>query len=78
MFLILFFIFILFFYKPIFIDTNVLYSNTILLNKHNKEIPKTWNQLIETAVYIRDQEKELFNNTSFDPFLGIFSGIVLI
>jgi len=45
-----------------------------LLKKYGKEIPKTWDQLINTAVYIRDQEKKLYNNTSFEPFVGGFSG----
>jgi len=44
-----------------------------LLKKYGKEIPKTWDQLIETAIYIRDQERDLYNNTSFEPFLGGFS-----
>jgi len=58
---------------PVFFDTNVLYSNLILLKKYEKEIPKTWDQLIDTAMYIRDQERDLYNNTDFDPFHGIFS-----
>jgi len=58
---------------PLFFDTNVLYSNTILLDKYEKEIPKTWDQLIETAEFIRDQEKDLYNNTDFDPYIGGFS-----
>jgi len=60
---------------PVFFDTNVLYSNTVLLGKHGRDIPKTWDQLIDTAVYIRDQEKAQ-GNTDFDPFLGIFSANV--
>ncbi len=40
-------------------------------------MPKTWNQLIETAIYIRDQERNLNSNTDLEPFLGIFSGMKL-
>jgi len=49
----------------------------ILLGKYGKDIPKTWDQLIETAAYIRDQEREQ-GNTDFDPFLGIFSRMYYI
>jgi len=43
---------------PLFNHYSVLYSNKELLDRHKKEVPKTWNELIETAQYIMDEEKE--------------------
>jgi len=36
----------------------MLYSNYELLEKYNKTIPKTWEQLKETSKYILEQEKD--------------------
>jgi len=35
---------------------NVLYSNKDLLKRHGKRIPKSWDELIETANYIYEEE----------------------
>jgi len=43
---------------PLNIDVSSLYSNQILLNKYGKQIPKTWDELIDTAQYILQKEKE--------------------
>jgi len=43
---------------PIYVDYDVLYSNMILLEKYQKRIPTTWDELIETAKYIIKKEKE--------------------
>jgi len=52
------------------VDILVLYYNGDLLKQYGKEVPKTWNELIETAKYITEQEK---NNgrtlTAYNPFL---------
>jgi len=43
---------------PVTIDISTLYSNQILLNKYKKQIPKTWDELIDTARFILQKEKE--------------------
>jgi len=48
----------------------VLYSNEILLNKYNKSIPKTWDELIETCKYIMAKE----NDPELICYNGLFDG----
>jgi len=55
------------------IDCTLLYYNQEYLDKYNKELPKTWDDLIETGQYILNEEKKL-NNTDFVPYNGLFSG----
>jgi len=45
----------------------------MLLSKYEKEIPKTWDELIETSKYIFDVEKNNFNNTNLITFNGLFN-----
>jgi len=47
---------------PIYLDFGTLFSNQELLLKYNKEIPKTWDELLSTSKYIYDEEKKI-NNT---------------
>jgi len=47
---------------PVFLDISTLFSNQELLTKYGKEVPKTWDELIETGKYIYDEEKNK-NNT---------------
>eukprot|EP00833_Pecoramyces_ruminatium_P011589 jgi/Orpsp1_1/1185621/evm.model.c7180000094654.1 len=54
---------------PIYLDYSFLYSNTKYLNKYKKNIPKTWNELIETASYILNEERKL-NNTDLIGYNG--------
>jgi len=42
-----------------------------LLNKYQKEIPKTWDDLIETGLYIYNEELKNNNND-----LMIYSGLI--
>jgi len=49
------------------------YSNKLLLAKYDKEIPKTWDQMIETAKEILTKEKDL-NNTSLIGYNGLLTG----
>jgi len=58
---------------PMNVDILVLYYNNDLLKKYNKEIPKTWNELIGTSKFITEKEKEANNSTviSFIPFLNV-------
>ncbi|OUM61739.1 hypothetical protein PIROE2DRAFT_12196, partial [Piromyces sp. E2] len=59
---------------PITIDFAVLYSNRFYLNKYNKTIPKTWNDLLETSKYIKEREDKdgkkdfMFYNGLFNPY----------
>jgi len=39
----------------------MLYSNQNLLDKYNKPIPKTWNELINTAKFILTEESKSGN-----------------
>jgi ABC-type glycerol-3-phosphate transport system substrate-binding protein len=57
---------------PMTIDCTLLYYNQEYLDKYNKELPKTWDDLIETGQYILNEEKKL-NNTDFVPYNGLFS-----
>jgi len=54
---------------PLFMSYEVLYSNKKLLNKYNKSIPKTWDELIETCKYIMDKEKD---DTELICYNGLF------
>ena len=47
-----------------------MYSNTELLNKYNKTVPKTWDELIETCKYIQEKEKD----TELICYNGYFDG----
>ncbi|KAG4085296.1 periplasmic binding protein-like II [Neocallimastix lanati (nom. inval.)] len=60
---------------PFFIKYMVLYANNIFLNKYNKPIPKTWDELHETAKYILEQER-LLNNTELIGYNGFFSSTI--
>jgi len=53
---------------------SALYSNKILLEKYDKPIPKTWDELIETAKYIMEQE----NDPQLIAYNGLFDGKYLI
>ncbi|KAL6605335.1 periplasmic binding protein-like II [Neocallimastix californiae] len=53
---------------------SVLYSNMNYLNKYKKNIPKTWDELMETSKYIINEEKRL-NNTSIVGYNGGFHNI---
>jgi len=43
-------------------DVGVLYSNKKLLERYNKPVPKTWDELIDIANEIVEKEKENGNN----------------
>ncbi|ORX76240.1 hypothetical protein BCR32DRAFT_304052 [Anaeromyces robustus] len=69
------FIFMIMFIRqslPITLEYSVLYSNMILLNKYNKTVPKTWNELLETGKYILNEEKKQ-NNTDLIGYNGLFN-----
>eukprot|EP00833_Pecoramyces_ruminatium_P013756 jgi/Orpsp1_1/1187788/evm.model.d7180000060183.1 len=58
---------------PVTLDIDALYSNKILLDKYNKTIPKTWEELINTSKYILSEERRLYNNTSLIAYNGLFN-----
>jgi len=53
------------------IDYTVLYYNSDMLEKYNKTVPETWDQLIETGEYILNEEHKQ-NNTDFVVYNGLF------
>ncbi|ORY52140.1 hypothetical protein LY90DRAFT_702753 [Neocallimastix californiae] len=55
---------------PIKVDYSILYSNTKLLDKYNKPVPETWDELIDTSKYIMEKEKE--NDSELISFNGLF------
>jgi len=62
------------------VDYGGMYSNMKLLNKYNRTIPETWDELIETTNYIYDLESP--TNPELRRFLGHFpdteNGLVTI
>ncbi|ORX82031.1 periplasmic binding protein-like II [Anaeromyces robustus] len=54
---------------PLYVDYGGLYYNELLLNKYNKTVPQTWDELIDTHNYIYYQE------SSIDPSLNKYSGL---
>jgi len=51
---------------------NALYSNKGLLKKYNKTVPKTWDELIDTANFIYENESN--NNVHIIRFLNTLNG----
>jgi len=64
---------------PVFINYSVMYNNMEILNKYNKRIPKTWNELLITGKYIYEKEKEInpdiliYNGAFIDDEIGMGS-----
>jgi len=58
--------------KPKYLSYDVLYSNKMILDKYNKTVPKTWDELIDTCEYIMEKEK---NDTELICYNGFFDGI---
>ncbi|ORX50629.1 periplasmic binding protein-like II [Piromyces finnis] len=57
---------------PISLLYTVFYSNTELLNKYNKRVPKTWNEMIDTSKFIINEERKK-NNTELTAYNGLFN-----
>ncbi|KAG4089319.1 periplasmic binding protein-like II [Neocallimastix lanati (nom. inval.)] len=55
---------------PFSFDVTALYYNVKLLQKYNKVIPKTWDELLETGKYILNKEREN-NNTNLIGYNGL-------
>ncbi|ORX58641.1 periplasmic binding protein-like II [Piromyces finnis] len=43
---------------PIHVGYDVIYANMNLLQKYNKDVPKTWDELIEIGKYIKEKEND--------------------
>ncbi len=56
---------------------STLYSNQDLLTKHEKRIPKTWEELMETSKYIADEELKR-NNKTYIRYNGLIKGKIII
>jgi len=57
---------------PFFLIFSVLFSNEKYLQKYNKRIPKSWDELLNTAKYIVDEEKKMNNDTNLVGYTGLF------
>ena len=64
--------------QPYSIDISALYSNKVLLDAYGKEIPKTWDELIDTARYIIQQEKEKNPEANLIGYNGQINGTLKI
>ncbi|ORX80266.1 hypothetical protein BCR32DRAFT_268953 [Anaeromyces robustus] len=53
------------------IDHTFLYSNKYYLNKYNRTVPKTWDELLDTGKYILEKEREE-GNTDLIGYNGQF------
>jgi len=56
---------------PLMLMLSVLFSNNELLQRYDKPIPKTWDQLIEITQYILNKEKEK-GNTDISGYAPLF------
>jgi len=59
---------------PICLTTSALYSNKRLLEKHHRNVPKTWKEMIETSEYILNEERKE-NNTEIVLYNGILGDV---
>jgi len=57
---------------PMTLTYTVLYYHKILLDRYEKRAPKTWEELIETSLEIKEKEKKL-GNIHLSEFNGLFS-----
>jgi len=57
---------------PMFLNNNILYANKEYLKKYAKSVPKTWDELIDTALYILEMEKGL-GNSNLIGYNGLFT-----
>ncbi|ORX46582.1 periplasmic binding protein-like II [Piromyces finnis] len=59
---------------PLSMKFMVLYSNIKYLEKYNKRVPLTWDELIQTTKYILNQEQQN-NNSELIGYNGYFSDV---
>jgi len=56
---------------PLALTVSILFSNMDYLEKYGMEIPKTWDELIQTSQHIIEEEKKLGNNELYG-YNGLF------
>lgn len=54
---------------PLYKSTEVMYYNRIYFAEHNLEIPTTWEELIEIAQYIYDDDPEYWSQSQHYPVI---------
>ena len=57
--------------QPVF--KQYIWGGDSLKKKYNKDVPKTWNDIMEIGKYILEEERKL-NNTDLIGYNGLFSG----
>ncbi|OUM63292.1 hypothetical protein PIROE2DRAFT_61366 [Piromyces sp. E2] len=62
---------------PLYSDFGIMLYREDLLEKYNKTIPTTWNELEETASYIMEME-EMYGNKELEGYAGQFKDEALI
>lgn len=58
---------------PLYIDVSTLYSNTELLKRYDREVPKTWDDLIDTARDILKREKAKNGESDLIGYNGLLN-----
>lgn len=48
------------------------------MEKYNRSIPKTWDQLYETGKYILEKERNVYNNTDLTGYNSLFTSYIYI
>jgi len=59
---------------PVLLDYDVFYANKKYLQKYAKSAPKTWDELLETVMYILSSEQHS-GNSNLIGYNGLFSSI---
>ncbi|KAG4089587.1 periplasmic binding protein-like II [Neocallimastix lanati (nom. inval.)] len=60
---------------PLFQKYSILYSNKELLQRYNKNVPKTWKELLDTGKYILEEERKVNSETPLVAYNGLFTDL---
>ncbi|KAL6628363.1 periplasmic binding protein-like II, partial [Neocallimastix sp. 'constans'] len=60
---------------PLFQKYSILYSNKELLQRYNKNVPKTWKELLDTGKYILEEERKVNPETPLVAYNGLFTDL---
>jgi len=55
----------------------VLYSNSVYLEKYNRKIPTTWDELLETGKFILEKERENNGDINLIGYNGFFPSKIM-